>query len=53
MRPPPDKVCVYAGEVMHRRLLDTLAAQNITFSDLDTVQSSLEDIFVSLVEDGR
>ncbi|MCB1471835.1 MAG: ABC transporter ATP-binding protein [Rhodobiaceae bacterium] len=35
------------------RLLDTLAAQNITFSDLDTVQSSLEDIFVSLVEDGR
>ena len=33
------------------KLLSTLAAEGISFSDLDTNQSSLEDIFVSLVED--
>ena len=33
------------------KLLSALAEEDITFSDLDTKQSSLEDIFVSLVED--
>ncbi|MFN0262920.1 ABC transporter ATP-binding protein [Tepidamorphus sp. 3E244] len=33
------------------KLLSTLAAEGISFRDLDTSQSSLEDIFVSLVED--
>jgi ABC-2 type transport system ATP-binding protein len=32
------------------RLLADLAAENITFTDLNTAQSSLEDIFMGLVK---
>ena len=35
------------------KLLEDLAAAGIAFKDLQTSQSSLEDIFVSLVEDSR
>jgi ABC-2 type transport system ATP-binding protein len=34
-------------------LLEGLAAANIRFKDLQTTQSSLEDIFVTLVRDGK
>jgi ABC-2 type transport system ATP-binding protein len=34
-------------------LLDDLAAAGIGFKDLQTTQSSLEDIFVDLVRSGR
>ena len=34
-------------------LLDDLAAAGIAFNDLHTTQSSLEDIFVHLVRNGR
>lgn len=34
-----------------RELLDDLAAANISFTDMQTKQSTLEDIFVSLVKD--
>jgi ABC-2 type transport system ATP-binding protein len=34
-------------------LLDDLSASGISFSDLNTTQSSLEDIFVNLVRQGR
>jgi ABC-2 type transport system ATP-binding protein len=35
------------------RLLSALSAANIRFRDLDTTQSSLEDIFIDLVRSGK
>jgi ABC-2 type transport system ATP-binding protein len=42
-----------AGRTGITRLISDLSNAGIVFNDLETRQSSLEDIFVSLVEDGK